>query len=136
VTDQERLQDLIEQGSMIRLTDPASVFVQIAYCEIWPERDTLFFCVAGESGSGSPSGGPHRQHFTRMVAQPTRVNFYASDQLVATVAAFDEWPELEAIVGLYKADWRRWKADSQKKKEAEEYWSEDYGKAWRAEVNT
>jgi hypothetical protein len=45
--DQAQLRALIEQGSLLGLTELTSVRVRIAYHEIWPEEDMRFHLDLG-----------------------------------------------------------------------------------------
>lgn len=113
----ERLRQLVKDGALIGYRDP-NVLVSVAYVELW--RNALYWC---STENGAP-GGPHVLPFTEMKEESNQVNFYTSRELSATLAPYDEWPEIEDAIGAYRKAWQIWNADPEQKRKAETYWHE------------
>lgn len=121
MTKEERLAELIDQGSMIGYVGP-SVLAPVSYHELWPEMPAMFFVEL--------YGQAHLLHYGQFRTSGEHVSFFDEDgALIATVAPYLEWPEIEENLSVYLVEWRNWKVNPQREQMIEHF--KETAATWR-----
>jgi hypothetical protein len=115
---------LVSQGCMLQLLEyKHPLLVPVGYAEIWLDRDMMFYVELSDCSTGHQ----HILRFASFNVRANQVTFYdAAGVLIAGLAPFNEWPELD--VGEMQALRAQWQKDLSAWALAQ---CQEQGRAWR-----
>jgi len=97
---------MVSQGCMLQLTHP-QLLLSVGYAEMWLPENKMFYCELGDGDTGHQ----HVLQFDRFDARSNQVIFYKDKAIVAGLAPYAEWPEVDQH--QLQTMWAQWQKNKQ-----------------------